>query len=123
MQQTDDQLKSISNGKSPVNVFYGDSQLRVEPPFVSVKKHTSIEFKLNPVKSPGNDPAGVDYDEIIVTIMGKNTEGNWLNVSGKGKGAKFVVDAPDPGATACTYEYTVTVQGVGQLDPRAEVIP
>jgi len=108
-------------GKSPVNIFYGDSQLRVEPPLVQVKNNKMIEFRLNPMKA-GTDPAGVNYDDVEVTIAGKNDAGQWLNASGAGKSTTLQVCAPAPN-TLTTYEYMVTVEKVGQLDPRAEVDP
>jgi hypothetical protein len=114
-------LTCTEAGKSPVNIFYGDSQLRVEPSVVKVKKNKMIEFRLNPIKA-AKDPAGVDYDVVEVTIAGKNEAGQWLNASGKGKSTTLQVCAPAPN-TLTTYEYMVIVQEVGQLDPRAEVDP
>ena len=114
-------LTCTEGGKSPVNIFYGDSQLRVEPPLVQVKKNKMIEFRLNPIKA-AKDPAGVDYDDVEVTIAGKKDTGKWLNASGKGKSTTLQVCAPAPN-TPTTYEYMVAVEKVGQLDPRAEVDP
>jgi len=121
---SDDTPTCTTTGKSPVNIFYGDSQLKVEPSVVKVKKNRMIEFTLKPQKFAGIDPEGVDYNEVIVAITGKKTAGNWLNVSGKGNGTKLEVCAPDPGGKEVrVYEYMVIVQEVGQLDPRAEVDP
>jgi hypothetical protein len=122
---SDNPLTCTDSGKTTVNIFYGDSQLKVSPQVVRVHKNKMIQFALHPQKAPATDPEGVDYDEVTVTVTGKKTDGNWLNVSGDSKsGKKLQVCAPDPGGVkVVTYEYMVTVQEVGQLDPRAEVDP
>ncbi len=64
-----------------------------------------------------------DFKDAIVTITGKTAESNWINVSGKASDStELFVCVPDGLPVGKEYYYSVSVQGVGFVDPRAKVV-
>lgn len=111
-------------GGPPVNVMYGDSQIKVTPPLKEVKKNKYLKFKLIADNQPG--PNDLDYSTVKVTIVAKDAVNkSWLNVAGTEAGA------PNQTLQVCmpanqplgVVEYLVKVEKVGVLDPRADVTP
>jgi hypothetical protein len=106
----------------PVNVHYGDSQLKVTPPIFTIPRKTKIKFNLLPDKKPATDPAGVDYDLVEVTIKSKDLYAHpWLQTSGTNDADGNLVVCVPSNATLGVMEYLIQVDEVGTLDPRAEV--
>ena len=109
-------------GGTYVNVHYGDSQLKVKS-IAKLHRGGAFEFRLKPKKSK-NDPEGVNYKNVKVTIKGKDTRSDWIpeisgTAAGKGKIAFCVKNDVPLGRN---YEYWVEVEKVGRLDPRADVV-
>ncbi len=90
-------------GQIPINVKYGDSELRVVPYMAHADPGDALRFKLD-----GN--LG-----IKVTVAGKDARAAWIK--GDGSNKFFFVCVPENQARGVNYEYEVTVQGVGTLDP------
>jgi len=110
-------------GSKQVIIHYGDSKIRVTPAFVkNVKLGSKLNFKLE-AENNASDPAGIDYEEVKVTIQGKTSEGRtWLWVAGtEDADGTLSVCAPRDVSKVGVYEYLVHVDTVGQLDPRADV--
>jgi hypothetical protein len=111
-------------GSSLVLVKYGDSYLEVTSHAQVARKNDkgvgAIEFKLTPI-------GGAVRETAVVTIIGKrppskfpNASVSWLHALGRGK--ESLVVCPDDDTPNGEYKYEVSVEGVGTLDPRAEVI-
>lgn len=87
----------------PINVKYGDSELRVVPHRAQADPGDALRFKL-------------DGDlGIKVTVAGKDDKAAWI--TGDGSNKFFFVCVPENQARDVDYEYKVTVQDVGTLDP------
>jgi len=110
------------HGAQPINIHYGDSQLKVTPPLYKVHKNKFLKFKLIADNVAG--PGGLDYGAVTVTVRSKDSKTNqWINTSGsENKGAVLTVCMPADQPLG-VVEYLVDVDKVGTLDPRAEVIP
>jgi len=114
-------LADCHDGGTYVKVHYEDSYLKIKPK-INVKRGTGLEFRLKPKNSVG---APVNYEEMEVTIEGKpgGLSAAWINVSGSFKnspGGSLFICIPD-GTAEGTYHYSVSVEQLGQLDPRADV--
>ncbi len=114
-------------GYSVVHVKYGDSLLKVTKKTQVGKKNDqgvgAIEFKLQP--DQGEEK--LSKETAVVTIIGKspppdhpNASVSWLHALGRGTSSLVV--CPEDGTPEGVYKYEVSVEGVGTLDPRAEVI-
>lgn len=103
-------------GTQPVNVHYGDSEIRVTPVKVRVKRGSRIRFELK--------PKGSHHRDTVVTIKAKDPDtGAWIDISGNARDNVDRLDVCVPVDQAKgVYEYWVEVDGVGKLDPRADVI-
>jgi len=112
-------LIACGSGHTPVNIKYGDSQITVNPPLSKVKQNSTLVFNLVPNKQ-ANDR--VDYEKVLVTIEGKTADSDWINASGTYDADKKLNVCVDPSQSVDVYEYLVKVDGVGQIDPRADVI-
>lgn len=116
--------------RGPITITYGVQNnktiFEIKERF-SVKAKSGIVFRLKP-KNSGR--AGLpDFGNAEVTFKGKpNSEGknDWFTpISGsfngtKGDDHKLGICAPDPDKTT-TYEYLITIAGLGMLDPRFDV--
>jgi hypothetical protein len=106
-------------GGTFVNVHYGDSEIKVHP-IANVHRGAALEFRLKPNRRK-SDP--VNYENVKVKIKGAKTPpASWIDLedSYANSNGKLVVCVPDSVAKG-TYYYEVTVDGVGTLDPRADV--
>ena len=95
-----------------VLIHFADSKLFVTPP--KYVAHQGRNFKIsfiNPATLNGSD----------VTISSATP---WLNGTGNKAGGThpIVICVPD-NAILTDHKYTVTVTGVGSLDPRVKVVP
>jgi hypothetical protein len=108
-----------STGYTFVVVHYGDSQLVVLP-IAKVREGRELQYRLLPDRRP-TDPT--DYETSLVTITGVTPpDGSWMDAHGTyddTHGVMTVCVPDEPGADV--YTYKVDVDGVGELDPRAEV--
>jgi len=108
-------------GAHPINILYGDSQIKVVPPHYYVHPGESLRFRL--ISSPFSGPGGLDYGNVTVTIASKDAAANtWINQSGTDNTNGTLVACVPNDQPAGVVEYMVAVDQVGQLDPRAEVI-
>lgn len=110
----------------PTQISYGDSQIIVKAKS-KVKANREFQFKLDPKKDPANDEPGIDYDAVLVTVLGKNAESSWISGSSTkdmaGPTGKFFGGCvPDDAVEGTIYRYEVRVETVGTIDPRAEVV-
>ena len=113
-------------GYTATVVAYGESSLIVVP-VSKIKEDTEWRFILRPL---GNNAA---LENATVTISGKTTPGNnaWIDTAGTGPGdaiqGSFSADGTlaacvkPPVSTPAQYWYIVNVEGVGTLDPRADI--
>ena len=116
-----------SEGYTFVVIHYGDGRL-ITLPIIEVAAGAELQYRL----LPGNDSALIDYSAANVAITPKTApsppyptppaDATWLNASGSVdlNGDVWKVCVPQ-NPTGSTYYYTITVDGVGQLDPRADV--
>ena len=103
------------HGRVDVRITYGESEIAVDPR-VHVRHDGKLVFALAPRRGSANN---VNYDEVVIHIIGKNNRSSWLNKSVAANDANsnrfaICVEGIEPG----TYEYQVIVPGVGVIDPR-----
>lgn len=105
---------------SQVKIHYGNAELMVTPKVPTVAPKGKLVFKLHP-KTRNNDPAGVNYNAVNVTVVGKTAKDRvWI--PSKTASSKKDIVYPVPAKQAQkVYEYKVTVDKVGKLDPRVKV--
>lgn len=103
-----------------VNIFYGDSEIRVDPPLRVVHRGETFVLKLAP-QTPQT------YGDVDVTVVGKTATDKTLIDSRthsynslKDKNYKIEYCVSDTQALG-TYSYSVTVDTVGTIDPRVDV--
>jgi len=102
-----------SSGIAPSFVKYGESHLSAKA-VQNIRNKKKWRIKLQ---------ADNDYKDAIVTITGKTADANWIAASGKASvSAELFICVPDGLAIDSEYYYSVTVQGVGYIDPRAKVV-
>ena len=103
-----------------VTIHYGDSELTVTPKVANVRRNGDFVLKLQPRKR-NNDPAGVDYNAVNVTVVGKTANDRvWIPSKTASSNQDIVYPVPAQQAVK-VYEYKVTVEKVGTLDPRVNV--
>ncbi|MBT8047937.1 MAG: hypothetical protein HKN57_01055 [Xanthomonadales bacterium] len=106
-------------GSQPVNIHYGDSQIKVTPALYTIKTNKNLKFRL--IADNVNGPGNLDYATVLVTIEGKDGLNQWINTSGKENGTNpLVVCVPDFQQDR-VVSYLVKVEEVGVLDPRVDV--
>ncbi len=109
-------------GARPINIHYGDSQIKVTPPLYKVHKNKNLKFKLLADNQAG--PGNLDYGKVKVTIRSKDAATNtWINTSGTEDKEGTLVACMPTTQPLGVVEYLVDVEKIGRLDPRAEVIP
>ena len=95
-----------------------------------VKANTEFHLRL---KTQNNSQYGVNYDSHMVTVTGVSTKGSvtgsnasWIGGSGTYSGlAGHILIAgcvPENAQVGEFYLFNVTVDNLGELDPRAEVV-
>jgi len=105
-------------GTTKVHIKYGDSYLDVNPQ-AKTKANAALQFVLDPKSTRG--PNGLNYEDVKVTIKGKDAAAAWISASGTAsEGSDPIVCVP-PAQADGTYFYLVEVEQVGTLDPRADV--
>lgn len=108
-------------GAQPVNIQYGDSQIKVVPPLYEVKKNKNLKFRL--MADNVNGPGGLDYATVNVTIKSKGPGNQWLDISGTEEGTNPLIVCMPADQPLGEISYLVEVDQVGVLDPRVRVIP
>ncbi len=116
-----------STGYTFVLIHYGDGRI-ITLPIIEVAAGAELQYHL----MPGPDSALIDYSAATVTIEPKTTpvppfpappgDAAWLFATGNvdDDGNVWSVCVPEnPAGTQ--YYYTITIDGVGSLDPRADV--
>lgn len=107
-----------SNGKD-ITIRYGDSRIEVTYKVKVNKIDEKIVLKLHP---ENNAASGVDYKTLPIRLEGKTPGAGWLDL--------WIADSdPEDKKIICVdnqnvgvYTYSVTVPGVGVIDPRVEVV-
>lgn len=115
-----------SKGGTYVKVKYGDSKLKVKP-ISKLHRGGAFEFRLKP-KKPWPWGKDKDYGNALVTIEGKDGPGgldaNWIKADNEGNrnNRKLIVCVPPaPEIEKGIYYYSIKVEKLGILDPRADV--
>lgn len=122
---TDAPLECTGPDAPQVTIRYGDSQLSVNPTRAVVKRNGNFVFHLVPVNLPATDPPNANYRDVDVTVEGKTADDAWI----KETNGTWTSTFPDRKLRICVppmqdtveYEYIVTVDTVGNLDPRVKV--
>jgi len=115
----DQTVCSDQPGSQPINIHYGDSQIKVTPPLYTINTKKKLKFRL--IADNVKGPDKLDYATVKVTIKSKDSSNNWINTSGTENGTNpLVVCVPDFQANR-TVTYLVEVDKVGVLDPRVDV--
>jgi hypothetical protein len=94
--------------------MYGGSSIQITPPEHSVFKSKGFwRIKLQP---------GNGYEDALVTILGKSKKAlEWIHTAETAStNPTFICISLEDVATG-TYEYSVTVEGLGTIDPRVIV--
>ena len=107
-----------------VQIHYGDSELTVTPKVAKVRRKGDFALRLRP-KKDANDPHGVDYDAVDVTVVGKTADDKvWIHSQTESYDSaanhEIVYCVPSDQADK-VYYYEITVAQVGKLDPRVDV--
>lgn len=105
-------------GHSLTWIKYGDSHVGALA-LTKIGRKSEWRFKLQP-----DNPGGGVYANAVVRIKLKDTTDPtpWLDLSGKQVDNDFlVVCVPETLAKGDVIEYMITVDDVGQLDPRGVV--
>lgn len=111
-------------GYTITGIHYGDSRLIVLP-VSQIKPNSEFHFRLIPKVRTKSDQH--NYQQMQVAITSADDDGdtpaNWLHVDGTyNDDNRVLVACIPPTLTKSEYKFMVTVQEVGQLDPRADVI-
>lgn len=102
-----------SSGIAPSWVKYGEAHLSVKK-VQNIKKKKKWRIKLQ---------ADSGYEDAVVTITGKTADANWISASGmESVSDELFICVPDGLNVDDEFYYSVTVQGVGYIDPRAKVV-
>lgn len=119
-----------STGHTFVFIKYGDGYLSAKA-VIKVKPGKELQYILD----PGSKSDIVKFRDMQVTITGKDSPGPptspfpippaddaWLNASGNytANGRVLRVCVP-PNPVGDKYYYTIEVENVGKLDPRADI--
>lgn len=116
-----------STGHTFVFINYGDGYLTAKA-VIKVKPGKELQYRLK----PGSKTDLVKFRDSLVTITAKTapnppfpappSDSVWLHKSGtyRGTGGVMTVCVP-PNPVGDKYYYTINVQNVGQLDPRADI--
>jgi len=103
-------------GKVKIEIKYGDSSIQVTPKS-NVKRRGEIIYDLKPEQNP---QSGIDYETVLVTVNGKTASDIWLNAAGTKAGPDLFI-CVDENQPFGDYDFSVTVTGVGTIDPRVHV--
>ena len=111
-----------SVGATTTNVFYGDGQLRVTP-ISKIRANSEFRFKLKPDNKKTDL---ISYSDVDVEIKFKPGDpATWIDVkdsAANARNATLIVCVPDTAQVDDVYEFFITADKVGKLDPRAVVV-
>ena len=110
-----------SNGHTFVLIKYGDSHIAAKA-VIRVRAGAELQYRLIPDRGHAKN-----FEQAAVTITKKPSpppasDADWVNASGNyddDSGVLTVCVPEDPEATS--YFYQIEIDGVGMLDPRADV--
>lgn len=108
--------RCAGTGKVKIEIKYGDSYIQVTPK-ANTKRRGEIIYDLKPEQNP---QSGINYDAVLVTVNGKTATDVWLNTTGTAAGGDPFI-CVDQNQAFGNYDFSVTVTGVGTIDPRVEV--
>jgi len=124
------------DGSVTVEIKYGDSYIEVTPK-ADLNKNSGIRFVLKPKQNEAaysKDGPPKDSESLMVTIAGEKYESSgdtpvgdtgvgWLNKSGAAgpEPHKDLIVCAAGDQAKGIYYYSVQVENVGKLDPRADV--
>ena len=97
---------------------YGDSSIQITHK-IKVKQEEAIILKLHPQQNP---PSGTNYNDLEIKLIGEKFKDKWLNKTLKasdGSSKKIICVMMQKEGE---YKYIVKVPGVGEIDPRVDVI-
>ena len=104
-----------NTGLSNTPIVYGDSRLSALGT-TDIARGSEWRLVLR--------PQGQGWDDATVTISPKAGNPGWISASGKRSKDRFLkICVPETAVGGEVYEYMITVDGVGVLDPRARMIP
>ena len=103
-----------------IQVIFGDSKIFVTP-HVRVPQEGRLVIRVVPQGSPDKGP---DFGERTITLTNKDDPTSWPNTSFKAsdKNPESIVVCVKQQPEG-SYRYLVDIDGVGQIDPRIDVIP
>lgn len=131
-----DVSKTCTNGSVVVEIKYGDSYVQVTPK-ADLRRNAGVKFVLKPKKNEQAHKKGSskDTEDLLVTIKGEDfvhrgersggvESVTWLDISGTAGPSPHddLIVCADPDQASGTYFYSVEVENVGKLDPRADVM-
>lgn len=98
----------------PSWIKYGNAKLSVKPN-QGVHKKKNWRIQLQPDPQSG-------LDDALVIVTGKTPDAlTWINKSGKKSDSQYIVICVPEGTALGDYYFSVTVVGVGTIDPRVRV--
>ena len=101
-----------------VHLRYGDSSIQITHK-IKVKQEEAIILKLHPQQNP---PSDTNYNDLEIKLIGEKFKDKWLNKTLKASddSSKKIICVMMQKEGEC--KYIVKVPGVGEIDPRVEVI-
>ena len=97
-----------------VTVDYKEAFLHARPPVANVCRGGTLTVRFHPI--------GKDRDKPAHTAPGpQNGNARWLTGSSP-KGDRIVLDIDEKAQVGQIYKYSITVDGIGMLDPRVRVM-
>lgn len=102
----------LTCGNRTVTVFQATGFLAVYPEYIDVCTGYNITINVVPPVADGGFSTAPE--------SGNPGEDSWLDSTAK-RGGSAIISVP-PGIPTGVYKYSITVEGVGTLDPRARVV-
>ena len=129
-----DVSRDCTNGSVVVEIRYGDSHLQVTPK-ANLKRDAGVKFVLKPKQNEQahskNGSKGTNDLEVVIKgekfVPDEGSTGDtsvaWLDISGTAGPPphKDLIRCAGEDQAQGTYFYSVEVEYVGKLDPRADV--
>ena len=100
-------------GITPTNVTYDEARIQATP-VTKIRAGKKWKIKLNGV--------GTSLDTAIVTITGKLPGDTWVTAAGREADSPLFICVPDTLSVGDQIYFSINVQFVGMLDPRADVV-
>ncbi len=103
-----------AGGITPSNIIYDSSSIQITPPEHSVYKSKGYwRIRLQP---------GNDHKDALVIILGKSKKAlEWIHEAETASNNPTFICISLEDVEKDTYEYSVSIQGIGTIDPRVIV--